>query len=106
MFFFLLVKQSKRKLSGVSNFAKKKALTQISSSYYYSSTPSNLKDSSKGRGVGSGGGGGGGAYLLFFFLPYLWKHGILRRLITVTTTFFNILTNKIWEALLRRPLCH
>ena len=25
MFFFLLVKQSKRKLSGVSNFAKKKA---------------------------------------------------------------------------------
>lgn len=52
------MKQSKRKLSGVSNFAKKKALTQISYYYYYSSTPSNLKDSSKGRR---------GALICFFF---------------------------------------
>lgn len=65
MFFFLLVKQSKRKLSGVSNFAEKKALTQISSSYYYSSTPSNLKDSSKGRE------GGGGLLFAFFFALFM-----------------------------------
>ena len=60
------MKQSKRKLSGVSNFAKKKALTQISSYYYYSSTPSNLKDSSKGRG-----GGGGGLLFAFFFALFM-----------------------------------
>lgn len=65
MFFFLLVKQSKRKLSGLSNFAKKKALTQISYYYYYSSTPSNLKDSSKGRGWG------GGLLFAFFFALFM-----------------------------------
>ena len=92
------MKQSKRKLSGLSNFAKKKALTQISSSYYFSSTPSNLKDSSKGRG-------GGGALICFFFFALFME---TRYFEETDNSYHDFFQHSYKQNLgsLRRPLCH